>query len=174
MLVAEARPRPYASGVVAHGWNIDEESPCLWVAASTPVLVTGWNAVLVDGWGSPSTLLGPEATGHGIGSSWVVAGSFGVGGCVWGRGPGGVECFWWYGSSGRGHTSRLVWWWWSWCAWWVRPLLENCIVDASIFDFFQDCDRETWVLHVWPAFGCGCVCGVCLSRSFLVSVILCC
>ena len=26
VLVAEARPRPYASGVVAHGWNIDEES----------------------------------------------------------------------------------------------------------------------------------------------------
>ena len=22
---------------------------------------------------------------------------------------------------------------------WVRPLLENCIVDASIFEFFQDC-----------------------------------
>ncbi len=21
-------PRPYVSGVVAHGWNIDEESPC--------------------------------------------------------------------------------------------------------------------------------------------------
>lgn len=28
VLVAEARPRPYASGVVAHGWNIDEGS--LW------------------------------------------------------------------------------------------------------------------------------------------------
>ena len=28
VLVAEARPRPYASGMVAHGWNIDEESPC--------------------------------------------------------------------------------------------------------------------------------------------------
>jgi hypothetical protein len=27
LVVAEARPRPYASGVVAHGWNIDEESP---------------------------------------------------------------------------------------------------------------------------------------------------
>jgi hypothetical protein len=27
VLVAEAMPRPYASGVVAHGWNIDEESP---------------------------------------------------------------------------------------------------------------------------------------------------
>lgn len=28
VLVAEAMPRPYVSGVVAHGWNIDEESPC--------------------------------------------------------------------------------------------------------------------------------------------------
>jgi len=27
-------------------------------------------------------------------------------------------------------------------AWWVRPLLENCIVDAEHFDFFQDCDRD--------------------------------
>jgi len=26
VLVAEAMLRPYASGVVAHGWNIDEES----------------------------------------------------------------------------------------------------------------------------------------------------
>lgn len=31
VLVAEARPRPCASGVVAHGWNIDEESPCWWL-----------------------------------------------------------------------------------------------------------------------------------------------
>jgi hypothetical protein len=29
VLVAEAMLRPYASGMVAHGWNIDEESPCL-------------------------------------------------------------------------------------------------------------------------------------------------
>ncbi len=27
--------------------------------------------------------------------------------------------------------------------WWVRPLLENCIVDASIFEFFQD--RSTMI-----------------------------
>jgi hypothetical protein len=51
-------------------------------------------------------------------------------------------------------------------------LLENCIVDASIFEFFQDCDREIWVLHVWPAFGwVVCVVFVCLGL-FLVSVIV--
>lgn len=38
-------------------------------------------------------------------------------------------------------------------AWWVRPLLENCIVDASIFEFFQDCDRETYG-HGLDACGC--------------------
>jgi hypothetical protein len=64
VLVAEAMPRPYVSGVVAHGWNIDEESPLSGVAASTPVLVTGWNAAVVGGGGLPSTLLGPEATGR--------------------------------------------------------------------------------------------------------------
>ena len=50
VLVAEARPRPYVSGVVAHGWNIDEESPCPgWLLVRQVRLlrgaVTGWNAV---------------------------------------------------------------------------------------------------------------------------------
>jgi hypothetical protein len=71
------------------------------------------------GGGLPSTLLGPETTGHVSGVS----------------------------GSSTGHEVRVipagllvvV----SRVAWWVRPLLENCIVDASIFEFFQDCDRET-------------------------------
>ena len=43
-------------------------------------------------------------------------------------------------------------------------MLENCIVDASIFEFFQDCDRETMVMGfgLWWLF-----CGL-----FLVSVIV--
>ena len=50
VLVAEARPRPYVSGVVAHGWNIDEGSPCPgWLLVRQVRLfreaVTGWNAV---------------------------------------------------------------------------------------------------------------------------------
>jgi len=47
VLVAEARPRPYASGVVAHGWNIDEEPLRAVLEASTPASPSGgagWNA----------------------------------------------------------------------------------------------------------------------------------
>jgi hypothetical protein len=52
---------PYASWVVAHGWNIDEESPLLRGLASTPAprapsgvhllrgVGAGWNAGLVGG-----------------------------------------------------------------------------------------------------------------------------
>ena len=81
---------------------------------------------LPGGGGSPSTLLGPETTGHAQART-----------CVSG--------------SSTGHLVRVIpahaGWsldWprcWVWChgfAWWVRPLLENCIVDASIFEFFQD------------------------------------
>ena len=94
MLVAEAMPRPYASGVVAHGWNIDEESLCHGMAASTPVLVTGWNVAGRGSRGLLSTLLGPEATGHGIRSSCRAAG-----GALVGAGRGGAG---WSGSwSGR-------------------------------------------------------------------------
>ena len=108
----------------------------------------GWN--VVAGWsgGLPSTLLGPETTGE------LVPSGVGVG------------CFWFeYGSLGSCHTRRLCWLWCHGCAGWVRPLLENCIVDASIFEIFQDCDRGIWVLHVWPAFGFGCVCGDGVPRS---------
>lgn len=50
VLVAEAAPRPFVSGVVAHGWNIDEESPCPgWLLVRLVRLlrevVTGWNVV---------------------------------------------------------------------------------------------------------------------------------
>lgn len=43
-------PRPYASGVVAHGWNIDEGSPLPgWLLVRLVCLlrevVTGWNVV---------------------------------------------------------------------------------------------------------------------------------
>ena len=83
--------------------------------------------------GPPSTLLGPEATGR-LTHCWSLF--FGAGErVVWG-----VECFWrtrvteWHtrpaGETGVGGCGSL---------WWVRPLLENCIVDASIFEFFQDC-----------------------------------
>ncbi len=62
-------PRPYVSGVVAHGWNIDEESPCsgwLLVRLVRPSS-GGWHGLergQSGGGGSPSTLLGPEATGR--------------------------------------------------------------------------------------------------------------
>jgi hypothetical protein len=65
VVVAEARPRPHASGVVAHGWNIDEESPGLVTAASTPA--PWWGGQERGGHGAGgllSTLLGPEATGR--------------------------------------------------------------------------------------------------------------
>ncbi len=55
-----------------------------------------------------------------------------------------------------------------WCprvGWWVRPLLENCIVDASIFEFFQDCDRET--VGPW-AFGFVVPCFVVILVSVIV------
>jgi len=53
VLVAEARPRPYASGVVAHGWNIDEEPPRAVLEASTPVSPLGVRAgtLRVPRWG---------------------------------------------------------------------------------------------------------------------------
>ena len=50
-------------------------------------------------------------------------------------------------------------------AWWVRPLLENCIVDASIFEIFQDCDRET--VGPW-AFGFVVPCFVVILVSVIV------
>ena len=64
-----------------------------------------------------STLLGPEATGRWVGLFLVVR----VAG--------------WRSYRVEGLFSS------GWCslgAWWVRPLLENCIVDASIFEFYQD------------------------------------
>lgn len=44
-----------------------------------------------------------------------------------------------HGSPGRTQTSRLAGAGVYGLPEWVRPLLENCIVDASIFEFFQDC-----------------------------------
>src|SRR5690606_39168590 len=78
VLVAEARPRPFASGVVAHGWNIDEESPCRWLKLVRPACGVGTWRLLVGG--LLSTLLGPEATGLGPGSSpvWGLWGWVGV------------------------------------------------------------------------------------------------
>jgi len=70
VLVAEAMPRPYVSGVVAHGWNIDEELPVRVLAASTPS-VGGLERGESGMDGLPSTLLGPEATGHGIVPAWT-------------------------------------------------------------------------------------------------------
>ncbi len=69
MLVAEAMPGPYVPGVVAHGWNIDEESPCsgwLLVRQGRPSSggCHGLERGRPGGGGSPSTLLGPEATGR--------------------------------------------------------------------------------------------------------------
>ena len=64
-----------------------------------------------------STLLGPEATGRLVGVFLDVR----VAG--------------WRSYRREGLFSS------GWCslvAWWVRPLLENCIVDASIFEFYQD------------------------------------
>lgn len=77
-----------------------------------------------------------------------------------------VECFWFeYGSRGSCHTRRLCWLWCHGFAGWVRPLLENCIVDASIFEIFQDCDREM----VGPcAFGCVVPCFVVILVSVIV------
>jgi hypothetical protein len=55
--------------------------------------------------------------------------------------------------------------WWYGFAWWVRPLLENCIVDASIFEIFQDCDRKT--VGPW-AFGFVVPCFVVILVSVIV------
>jgi hypothetical protein len=54
--------------------------------------------------------------------------------------------------------------WWYGFAWWVRPLLENCIVDASIFEIFQDCDRE---MYDHGSLACGC-CFVVILVSVIV------
>jgi len=96
VLVAEARPRPYASGMVAHGWNIDEESPCPGRLLVRQVVspsggTHGLERGLLGGGGSPSTLLGPETTGE------LVPSGVGVG-CFW------IE----YGSRGSCHTRRLA------------------------------------------------------------------
>ena len=103
-------------------------------AASTPALWVGRNVVVTVRGDSPSTLLGPEATGRLVSRLLVPSG------VVWGGGwvpsvSGG------HGSLGRTQTSRQVRCWCVRDAWWVRPLLENCIVDASIFEFFQDRSR---------------------------------
>ena len=112
------------------------------LAASTPVLVTGWNAVC---------RVGVVRRAH----CWVL------------RQPAGLLVM----SGGWGFLVRVrvtrfvsylltlagslelvgCWVWWCGFAWWVRPLLENCIVDASIFEIFQDCDREMMGLCT---FGC--------------------
>lgn len=146
-VVAEARPRPCASGVVAHGWNIDESLPC-----GVGVLVRRRLLVGTCAWswgrGSMSTLLGPEATGRGTSPSSPVRVR------PWGEGlPSGGDCLrvvaavvaafgWGLVLVGCLWEVRVIRWcadqpacrWWCMrCAWWVRPLLENCIVDASIF-----------------------------------------
>ena len=163
MLVAEARPRPYASGVVAHGWNIDEEPPRAVLDASTPC-----SRLRGSGLERCGCLWGLACRAH----CWVLrqpaAGSCRPGRIIRDRcgwvGSWRVGCFWrtrvirlWSYSLGRCVSVVLVG-----CpqvAWWVRPLLENCIVDASIFDFFQDCDREMlghglsglWFLVLWSS-----------------------
>ena len=111
MLVAEARPRPYASGVVAHGWNIDEEPLRAVLEASTPV--SSFRGCGLERWGcrgggSLSTLLGPEATGHRIrvivsDCVWCLLGAGVVG--QGGPGPGGLGVSGLrYGSLVLGHT----------------------------------------------------------------------
>ena len=50
-------------------------------------------------------------------------------------------------------------------------MLENCIVDASIFDFFQDCDRGTYG-HGFPWVFLGMRVVVVVMVCFLVSVIV--
>jgi hypothetical protein len=82
--------RPYASGVVAHGWNIDEE---LLVRCSRLVrpFFGGWNA---GGAG------GVVRQAH----CWVLRQPAGS---PCGEGVG--VCFWFeYGSSGRGYTRQLA------------------------------------------------------------------
>ena len=144
VLVAEAMPRPYASGVVAHGWNIDEEFLSRVLEASTSTSspacrrgVRGWNVEGVRGWACQAHcwvlrqpacpplwgcrgFLEVRVTGS---RSYLLVSSL--------LGPSGPWCV---------VVSGVV----SGVGWWVRPLLENCIVDASIFEFFQDCDRGTY------------------------------
>ena len=102
-------------------------------AASTPA-PGGWKERGGDRMGGlPSTLLGPEATGRlSCGRVADVSGG--------------------HGSPGRTQTSRLAGAGVYGSPEWVRPLLENCIVDASIFEFFQDCsacqDMLSWFLLI--------------------------
>ncbi len=82
--------------------------------------------------GLPSTLLGPEATGR-LTHRWSCS-SERASGVVWGLSVSDRTRV--TGSYADQPACRC------WCvrdALWVRPLLENCIVDASIFEFFQDC-----------------------------------
>ncbi len=62
-----------------------------------------------------------------------------------------------HGSPGCTRTSRLAGVGVCGLPGWVRPLLENCIVDASIFEFFQDCSvmiaGEGSLLFGWLLWG---------------------
>jgi hypothetical protein len=153
-------PRPYASGVVAHGWNIDEESliGCSKLVRLRLLLRAGgvcgagtWRVVWVGVRQAHCWVLRQPAAGSGL-HGWC---SFlRVRAVLVGAGSRGCRVFLEVRVTGSHPDQPACRCWWLRVAWWVRPLLENCIVDASIFEFFQDCDRE--------AYGHGLlVCGCC-------------
>lgn len=125
-------PRRSRVGVVAHGWNIDEERRS-WVV-SVPAGWWSWSSCF----GGVVRLLVPVVEHHGSGSGFDehTVGSSGhrppVGG-VPGTGRSVdreplASVMGWVGGSGAGRG---------------RWLFENCTVDASIFELIKRCDPAT-------------------------------